>query len=280
MASVAQRVLTGVTLATGVGLVLYGNELAPLGVVPWVVTGLLLGGSIWELSRMPRVCSPHATRGLAVAALAVLVLALAWCVGEPPPFTPPLAQPIFALASFYVLGVLVATLLGRGASTSPMAVPAPRLALWVIPPFPALILFAVAYGTRGLVALVLLSKVGDIFGYFIGRRFGRIKPFRVSPNKSLEGCAASLVAGIIAGTWSAWGGLLPDTGIAAGALLGGLLNLAAQAGDFLESAIKRRAEVKDSSALAGASGGVLDVVDSLLLTAPVAIIFWPFFVGN
>jgi len=61
----------------------------------------------------------------------------------------------------------------------------------------------------------------------------------------------------------------------AGAVAGALVNLAAQAGDLLESVLKRRSAVKDSGTWFGPSGGVLDVVDSLLTTLPVALILWP-----
>jgi phosphatidate cytidylyltransferase len=54
--------------------------------------------------------------------------------------------------------------------------------------------------------------------------------------------------------------------------VGALINLAAQASDLSESWVKRRADVKDSSRLAGPSGGVLDVIDSLMLATPVAVI--------
>jgi phosphatidate cytidylyltransferase len=54
-----------------------------------------------------------------------------------------------------------------------------------------------------------------------------------------------------------------------------VVNLASQAGDLLESKVKRTAGVKDSGALFGPSGGFLDLTDSLLLSVPVALIVWP-----
>jgi len=64
-------------------------------------------------------------------------------------------------------------------------------------------------------------------------------------------------------------------GVLGGALAGLSLNLAAQAGDLFESGVKRRFGVKDSGALFGPSGGVLDVVDSLLATVPLALVVLP-----
>ena len=63
-------------------------------------------------------------------------------------------------------------------------------------------------------------------------------------------------------------------------LLGGLLNVAAQMGDFLESAIKRSLDIKDSGAILPGHGGLLDRVDSLLLVTPtyaLVAMFHPFF---
>ena len=67
----------------------------------------------------------------------------------------------------------------------------------------------------------------------------------------------------------------PRMGILSPLLGAALVNLAAQAGDLLESAAKRAAQVKDSGTVFGPSGGLLDLVDSLLLSVPVALVTWP-----
>ena len=133
----------------------------------------------------------------------------------------------------------------------------------------------VRLGLGGLAALIALSKVGDIAGYFVGSAVGKHHPFpRLSPGKTLEGCLASLAAGALAGGLLAWAGWI-DMGFAQGLQCGAILNLAAQAGDLLESKVKRATGVKDSSTWLGAAGGVLDVLDSLLLTLPTALLLWP-----
>ena len=73
------------------------------------------------------------------------------------------------------------------------------------------------------------------------------------------------------------GGVLDGArfGVASGLLLGLVVNLTAQAGDLLESRFKRRAQVKDSGTTFGPSGGMLDLVDSLLLSAPLVALLWP-----
>jgi phosphatidate cytidylyltransferase len=122
----------------------------------------------------------------------------------------------------------------------------------------------------GLVIDVLVATfVGDTAAYFGGRWYGRtpLAPL-ISPNKTLEG----LVAGVLGGTLAFWAaGLYQDwlTGPHA-LLMGALVALAAPVGDLFESMIKRDLEVKDTGRLFGAHGGVLDRLDAVIFTIPVA----------
>jgi phosphatidate cytidylyltransferase len=109
---------------------------------------------------------------------------------------------------------------------------------------------------------------GDIAAYFVGLLFGRHKLApHVSPGKSWEGAAAGLGAGGIAGLLAA-----PTFGLAGsgGLALGIVTSVAAQIGDLFESALKRRAGVKDSGVLLPGHGGVLDRFDAAFFAAPVA----------
>jgi phosphatidate cytidylyltransferase len=85
--------------------------------------------------------------------------------------------------------------------------------------------------------------------------------------------AATALGGVLSAT-----GVLPEGrfGVASGLAAGALLNVAAQSGDLLESWVKRRAGVKDSSTWFGPSGGLLDQLDSLLLSIPMSYLSWPF----
>ena len=122
----------------------------------------------------------------------------------------------------------------------------------------------------GLVIDVLVATfVGDTAAYFGGRIYGRtpLAPL-ISPNKTLEG----LLAGVAGGTLAFWAaGLYQDwlTGPHA-LLMGALVALAAPVGDLFESMIKRDLEVKDTGKLFGAHGGVLDRLDAVFFTVPVA----------
>jgi phosphatidate cytidylyltransferase len=147
--------------------------------------------------------------------------------------------------------------------------------LWVVPPLLALVGIFSELGRSGLIALIVLSKIGDVAGYYVGSAIGKRHPFpRLSPGKTWAGCVGSLVAGIIASVLCINGGLLPEPhlGVLGAVLIGAVINLASQAGDLLESAFKRHAGVKDSGGLFGPSGGFLDLVDSLLLSAPALLL--------
>lgn len=134
--------------------------------------------------------------------------------------------------------------------------------------------FAQGLALRSVDALfwaVLVAKSGDIGGYFVGIAIGRRKFIpHVSPGKSLEGCIGSLLFACIVAVLLAPPLLdrLVPLAWPALVLLGALVNLTAQLGDLVESLLKRRCGVKDSSKLLPEHGGMLDLVDSLLFSLP------------
>jgi phosphatidate cytidylyltransferase len=113
-----------------------------------------------------------------------------------------------------------------------------------------------------------VNWIGDTGAYYFGRNFGKHKlaPI-VSPGKSWEGAAASVVAALLFGIF-----FLPRF-VSVSMLTAGAIavaaNIAGQAGDLAESAIKRGAGVKDSGSLLPGHGGMLDRVDSSLFSLPV-----------
>lgn len=125
-------------------------------------------------------------------------------------------------------------------------------------------------GGAGLVAACLLmTKLTDIGAYLVGSRFGRhpLIP-RVSPKKSIEGALGGLLFGALAGL--AAKGLMPDSfSYMHMALIGVCIGILGQLGDLSESLMKRDCGIKDSAAVIPGIGGVLDLIDSVLFTAPV-----------
>jgi phosphatidate cytidylyltransferase len=274
---VVRRIATGASLALGAAALLVADRWLPAGAMPWGVATILCGLCVWELQRMGGLRPLRLTPPLGVATL--LVSASAFLVTLGLLDRPEWLTGARALGLGYLGAGLVAleiASLVRGPLRKPGLVVV--LALWCVPPLFGLGFVQEAQGTAGLVALIVLAKIGDIFGWFVGRSIGQRHPFpRLSPGKTVAGCVASAVAGTVAGLLiGAFGLLDPGAwGLPGAALAGLLVNLVAQAGDLAESAVKRFSGVKDSSTLAGAAGGVLDVVDSLLLATPVALVAFP-----
>src|SRR5262249_26236396 len=126
-------------------------------------------------------------------------------------------------------------------------------------------------GREAALLLVLVVVASDTLQYYTGRAFGRHKLAPViSPKKTVEGAiggfvGATLVMAFLGASW------LPAVPLNARVGLGLTLAGLGIVGDLLESALKRAADVKDSSHLIPGHGGVLDRVDALLLAAPVYI---------
>ncbi len=137
------------------------------------------------------------------------------------------------------------------------------------------LLWAQQDGPSLLVFLFCIVWTGDTAALYVGRNFGRSKLApRISPNKSWEGSAASMAGGLLIAAGLVALSRSVSTLHFAGSLvrwlaLAVIVNLFAQVGDLVESAIKRGAGVKDSGAMLPGHGGILDRIDALLLTAPV-----------
>ena len=125
---------------------------------------------------------------------------------------------------------------------------------------------------------VLLVKGGDGGAYFIGRVYGKHKLIEhVSPNKSIEGAVAEMVTILILSVISKI--YLPHVPILNLVILGLVIGVIAQIGDLGESLIKREVDIKDSGTIPGL-GGFLDMLDSLLLTVPIAFYYILLFIGS
>lgn len=121
-------------------------------------------------------------------------------------------------------------------------------------------------GQGYLAALILITKSSDIGAYLVGSRVGRHKLIpRISPKKTVEGLVGGLLFGIL--TAIACRPLLGFSYLHL-AVLGLAIALIAELGDLSESLIKRDCQVKDSGFLFPGLGGILDLIDSLLFTAP------------
>lgn len=127
------------------------------------------------------------------------------------------------------------------------------LGLWLV-----VFLFAVVWST-------------DVAAYFTGRALGGPKLWpAVSPKKTWSGALGGLLAGALAGALAAHFAGAPRLWPVL--LVGAVLSVASQAGDLLESSLKRRFGVKDSGRIIPGHGGLLDRVDGLVAAAAAAVL--------
>lgn len=278
-----QRVITALVLLGIVLLALWAPS--PM---PFVALALLmLGAGAWEWARLNGLSGAGAmAMGLGVA----LCCVAAWASGG---LDQPLPRWWLAAGFAWLLGGAV-LLFVSGVSGWPRI---PAVLRWLAG---GLMLFtawlAVAHsrllGINYLLSALALVWAADIAAYFAGRAFGgrliarKLAP-SISPNKSWEGVMGGMLGALLlAALWvgfdrhwgAAWGWsdslysrLLGRGGTLA--LIGGVVALAAMSvvGDLIESLVKRSAGAKDSSGLLPGHGGVLDRVDALLPTLPIAL---------
>ena len=136
-------------------------------------------------------------------------------------------------------------------------------------------LFWKDYGAY-LFFLIISIWACDTSAYLVGTYFGKVKlsPY-ISPKKTVEGAAAGLVIGIVAA--SIFGKLIGMSMMHV-VILGSIIGIVGQISDLVESLIKRDAGVKDSSSIIPGHGGILDRMDSFILTAPIMYYYISWFV--
>jgi phosphatidate cytidylyltransferase len=273
-----QRVVTAIVLLAVLLPALFYPE-------PWTfcaVMLVLIGAGGWEWGRLNAMSQP-ASWGL--AAVSVVLSAGAWLAGLTVRPTPVLWSMV-GLA--WVLGG--AWLIAKGVEGWPRVPRAVRIVGGVLALSLAWLAAAQARtaGINFLLSVLVLVWMADIAAYFAGRAFGTrwisrgLAP-RISPKKSWEGVIGGMVGVIVlafAWRWADAHWLQASASLytvlsARGVwmLLIGVAFLAAMSvvGDLVESLIKRSVGVKDSSGLLPGHGGVLDRVDALLPTLPLAL---------
>jgi phosphatidate cytidylyltransferase len=118
------------------------------------------------------------------------------------------------------------------------------------------------HGLPTILWLILVVVATDVGAYFVGRLLGGPKLWpRVSPGKTWAGGLGGAGIAVLAGLGFALG---TGRGLVGIAFLSLAVSVAAQLGDLLESALKRRYKVKDSSSLIPGHGGVMDRLDGLV----------------
>ncbi len=265
-----QRVLTAAVLVPLVLFVVFFNSLPLLTAVSAMVAGL----AAWEFLGLAASNGASGVAGMPRIAVLLGIAVLFACTFFRPEYVAPL------------LGALAFALLGLCAFRLPFAQVLPAASAgvfallyvgWSLTTIP--LISAQGNGPSLLLFLFLSVWSGDVAALYVGRNFGKHRLTRLSPNKTWEGAIASVAGTVLVtallllvateGTRRGFEGLSYPGSVVRMLLLSVLLNLAAQLGDLLESALKRGAGVKDSGTLLPGHGGVLDRIDALLLAAPV-----------
>ena len=259
--------------AIAVGLILGALALVSLFTVKvtflvYVAAVVALG--MWELARALEA------RGIRlplipVAAGGAVMLGLAYYSGE---------RALLAALALTAIAVLAWRMAG-GSAGYLRDVTAGLFTLVYLPLMASFVglMLAAPDGPRRILAWLVVTVCSDIGGYLVGSLLGRHPMAAViSPHKTWEGFAGSALACIVAGVLlltlllhgSWWQGVV--VGVAA---VG-----AATLGDLSESMIKRDLQIKDMGTLLPGHGGVLDRIDSLLITAPVVWLLLVIFLSH
>ena len=249
------RLVSGLALALGALALVWWLSSAQLLVVALVITAL----AFVEYARLARAV------GAMLPFLPSLAATLAACAAVALPWIP---LPAF----FGVMVVAVAVSLmasgQHGAALFHAAAAGMLAPLYLGLPLGALVGIHQQAGREGVLAIVATVAASDTFQFYSGRAFGR-RPLAptISPKKTIEGAVGGLVLAPLALVAMAywWLPRLPPLAVWVAGL--GIV-VAGIAGDLFESALKRAAGVKDSSALIPGHGGVLDRIDALLFAAP------------
>ncbi len=276
-----QRIITALVLLLVLLPALFYHSPAPFCAIALV----LIAAGAWEWARL-NGCGSVASLVWGVGCVAAC--AATWWLGvldQSLPLLWMLAGPAWVLAGAWLLRAGVSAWSGHPRG---IRLASGFFALW-------LAWLAVAQarviGINFLLSILMLVWVADIFAYFAGKAFGgrfshgKLAP-SISPGKSWEGVWGGMAGVVVlAFVWrwadAAWAVSVPSLYTHLGAKGGWLLFLGAVfmaamsvVGDLFESLVKRSAGVKDSSGLLPGHGGVLDRVDALLPTLPLAMMLY------
>lgn len=278
-----QRVITALVLLA----ILLPALFYPSGTVFAVVVLVLMAAGAWEWGRL------NGFGGAGAIAIGVLCTALclgSWAAGW-------LQRPLTALwitaGAAWVLGgaaLLRAGVAGWPRVAAPLRLAGGVLALWVAW---MAVVQARQVGINFLLSVLVLVWAADIFAYFAGRRFGlkftksKLAP-SISPGKSWEGVWGGMAGVLVLALAWVWAdrhhavavpsfySLLLARGTWFLLLAAVFMAAMSVVGDLVESLIKRSVGVKDSSGLLPGHGGVLDRIDALLPTLPLAMMLSSF----
>ena len=285
-----QRIATAVVL---IPLVLLLVLKAPLYVLA-IVAGAV---ALLAIAEFLKLVTHYAVQPLGPATYAFVALFFVFVIVASTNRTPLVETTAIlyglALAASLAPFVFLTVAMRRSNLTSGYPAAAASAFAFVYIAIPMALLVAIRQQPAGAIWTIytlLAVWAGDVFAYFVGKSLGRhrMSP-EISPKKTWEGAAASVLASVIVGTlWIQHAPGISSALLRVGwidrrdgmfgleqpplwpiILLSAVVNIAAQLGDLVESLIKRGAGVKDSGTILPGHGGMLDRIDALLFAVPV-----------
>lgn len=267
MSNFLQRLTFGSILGAVLCVAIYFSNdpvLQPLFVL---LIGIGICGALWEYYQISKGSGSHPVASLGIIGSLCYLVVIYLTLGNPAFVDWPwmtLGLILFvAFLSYFISGIspfinLAVTIFG---------------VVYLTVPLSSIIAINLLYGRFWILYLFLVTKLTDIVAYFVGKQFGRhpLAPV-ISPKKTWEGALGGFFAGVFTSylmhkiSLALYGQGLFDSSLQS-LWFGGLMSIIAQIGDLSESLLKRDSGVKDSSQLPGL-GGLLDMVDSLVFTAP------------
>lgn len=247
----------GLRIASGAALALVVLGALWAGVLPFAIVVGIVGVLVaWEWGRIVRSSGVDAILIIQAMAVAAGAMLSAW-----------------SLAGLGFILVMVAAIISALLAFGERGHMAALGALYAGLPAVALVWFH--HATLGFVAVLFLLLAvwsTDTGAYFAGRLIGGPKLLpRISPNKTWSGLVGGIIAASLVGLVIAL--VRSELPLAHMMAAGALLGVVSQAGDLLESALKREYGVKDASALIPGHGGFMDRVDGLAIAVIAAAIY-------
>lgn len=245
-----KRVLTSLLLLPLLGWAIYsGDPVLSIGITAVAGLGLMEFYAMFWPGREKPVWK---TIGV-LFALGMVWAPLAWSGG--------------ALVCVALLGVAVSFLIAHDRGKSPDAFQDSQTLLFGLLYLPFILRLFRTISAPEIGLVLLTTFAADTGAYYAGSFIGGPKIWpSVSPKKTWAGSLGGLCSSVLVCT--AMGFFFGSAHWTSFALLGVALNLAAQIGDFFESALKRWRGIKDSGKILPGHGGILDRIDSLLFTLP------------
>ena len=244
-----------------------------------VLAGLLAYGAVWEFLNMYEKMGKPAYRKTS-AMIAVIIIVVAFFHGQR-------NVNIYGLLALTVVFGWFMLLYGKNSQQYMEKIfnSVTGLMLVMLPLLPLVLIYIGNGGTEGrflMLYLILVTKAGDTGAYITGSLTHKIIGNNhkivpgISPKKSWEGTIGGLALSMTV-SWLLFHYMLKNDAPLFSLVAGFVLFFGGFAGDLVESVLKRTAGVKDSNTIIPGMGGVLDVVDSLMLNAPIFYyVFLPF----